>query len=202
MSWIDLVFVIILTAFIINGLIQGLVRQLASLLGFVLGLALALIFYRGLAGLLTSSSAAALALAPIAFVMILLATWGLGALAGLLLRRKARTEEKDWQDDLGGALLGLVSGLLVLAIFVAGVSQADSALSQQLRDSRLTGWLVDVTWAVLSRLPLKCAPCGEETRVSHAAQQARSFLHCFGAPDAPHFRRGGGAPGHAHRAAS
>ncbi|MFH1086410.1 MAG: CvpA family protein [Chloroflexota bacterium] len=141
MAWPDLALLVILAAFALNGAYQGLSRQLLNALGLVLGLVLAGLFYRPLAGLLARSLYREVAI-PAAYVIILLGVWIAANLAGFRLRGAARSNQQDWVDALGGALLGALTGIVLLGIAIAGAASLGIPLGVRLAESAVGAWLV------------------------------------------------------------
>jgi membrane protein required for colicin V production len=153
MSWLDLVLVAVLAAFAANGVMQGFIRQIASLVGFLLGLSLASALYSPLAARFAPTVDSEITLGPLIFAGILLGVWGLVSLGGIVLRKRSRKKDSNWPDDLGGALLGLASGVVVLAMLLAGMAGLDRSFARQVEDSRLGARLLDVTWEIMRALP-------------------------------------------------
>jgi len=149
MPWVDLALLIILASFAVNGLMQGFIRQVAGLAGLLCGLVLASAFYRGLAASLALSFGFATDLEPLAFVVILLGVWILANLMAAVARGRLRSagpegEATYWPDDLGGAALGLVAGVLILASLALGVLRLGLPIGRQVQASRVGAWLLEV----------------------------------------------------------
>lgn len=142
MPWVDLGIVIVLAGFAVNGLMRGMIRQLTSLAGFLVGLILALVLHRGLALQLASVARFDIALEPLVFVVIFLSVWILASLMGFAAQRRSRDEEDNWVDDVGGSLLGLVTGLVMLSILAAGLVRLGLPLARQVRASPIGAWLL------------------------------------------------------------
>lgn len=145
MSWMDLALLILLCAFMANGYYQGFVRQVASLLGFILGFGLALALYRVISSWLAPSGALQAATEAIVFVVILFGVWIAANLLGFGARERLRSRPNDKRsnDDIGGALLGLLTGLLVVAILVYGIAQLGIPPADEIRESLIGAWLLE-----------------------------------------------------------
>ena len=152
MSWIDLGFIIILAAFAANGLWQGALRQLGGLIGFIVGLVAAMALYRPLAIALARVTRVRIGLEPLAFAVLLLGCWITINLLAFAAQRRSRQEEDNWFDDLGGALLELCTGLLVLAVLVAGTVALGLPLGRHLQASPIGAWLLRLTRVLDARL--------------------------------------------------
>ena len=152
MSWVDLGLVIILAAFAVNGLWQGMLRVLGGLIGFIVGLVAAMALYRPLAVALARVTRVRIALEPLAFAIILLGCWITINLLAFAAQRRSRQEEDNWLDDLGGALLGLGTGLLVLGVLVTGTVALGLPVGRHLRASPIGAWLLRLTRVLDARL--------------------------------------------------
>jgi uncharacterized membrane protein required for colicin V production len=155
MPWLDLTLVIILLGFAAYGLSQGFIRQLTNLLGFFLGLGLAIALYAPLTARLAPIYGSEVTLGPILFVAILLGVWGSCSATGLLVWKRAQARGDTWGDDVGGALLGLASGVLALAVFLAGLSELDRSFARDVESSRIGSRLLHITWETLRLLPAR-----------------------------------------------
>ena len=143
MPWMDLSLVLIIASFALNGLMQGLIRQTTSLAGFFLGVILASLFYRSFSSWLGRAVGSFSAPEPFAFVVILLGVWILANLFGFAAQRRS-PNDSNWPVDVGGAFVGLISGVLVLAVLAAGTVALGLAVGDQIEASRLGGWLLHV----------------------------------------------------------
>ncbi|MBC7237079.1 MAG: CvpA family protein [Chloroflexi bacterium] len=153
MSWTDGVLLLLLAAFAAAGAMVGLVRQLAALAGFVLGLALALVLYRPVASLIapfwaTDPQATA-------FLLIFLGVWILANLLAFGTRPRATDERRDADrfDAIAGALFGLLSGVCMLAVLVAGVVWLGLPVAEAVARSSLGLWLLNVAAFLAGFLP-------------------------------------------------
>jgi uncharacterized membrane protein required for colicin V production len=137
MSWTDIVLLFILAGFVVNGVTQGMLRQLLASGGFIAGLALGAALYRPLAAYLPVGGE------PLAFLIIMLGLWVLASLAGVLLHRRGKKDEQ-WADDLGGALLGLATGVLLLGLLIAATTVLRVPAAEQAAMSTVGAWLRQV----------------------------------------------------------
>ena len=144
MRWIDLVLLLILASFAANGVMQGMLRQLAAMAGFLVGLIVASVLYEPLAAHFATSLESKVALGPLFFVVILLSIWILANLLGFAGQRRARDRDSSWLDELGGALLGLITGVLLLALLASGTLALGLAVGQRIEASIMGAWLLAV----------------------------------------------------------
>ena len=154
MGYADWLLLLILAAMAVNGLWQGLARQVAGLLGLLIGLVVATALYQPLARALAGVVGGRLALQPLAWVVLLLACWIVANLLGLAARRRAQVNEEDWLDATGGALLGLLSGILLLGGLVAGTVALGVPIARPLAASQVGGWLLDLYRLLGAYLPV------------------------------------------------
>lgn len=143
MSSTDVALIFIIAWFSFNGLMQGLVRQITNLAGFFLGLALAAYSYRPLAQILVLYAGLDVVPEPLAFVMILLGVYILANLLGFITQSRKRDGD-NWTVDLGGAFLGLIAGILLMAVFAAGALALGLGVGKRIGASVVGGWLLGV----------------------------------------------------------
>ena len=140
MSLVDQVLVVFLVLWALKGWLQGLIRQLASLAGFFAGLFLALLLYRPLTSLIRPLLPI-LGLKALVFASILAAVWLVGEAMGRKLD-PGDGEQPDWPDEVGGALLGVVSGIAVLFSGLVILVWIGSPMVRTVRHSHIGGWLL------------------------------------------------------------
>lgn len=138
----DLVLLLVLAAFACNGILQGMLRQLVSAGGFVVGLLLAQAFYRPLSAGLGAFIAAEGLREAYAFAGTILGVWLLANLVAILARRRTRQEGSNWADDIGGALVGLCTGVLALMIVCLGMVRLGTLFAEEIAASTIGGWLL------------------------------------------------------------
>ena len=142
MSWVDLAIAIILAAFALNGLTKGLLRQVANLAGFLAGLVLASVLMPIVVDSMPGATVSGIALAPLAFVVIFLTVWIVVNLAAFRAQKRSRGPEGSWLDDLGGTILGLLSGGLLLSVLIVAAVAWNLPVASSLERSRVAGWLL------------------------------------------------------------
>ena len=143
MSSMDVALVFIIAWFAFNGLMQGLVRQITNLAGFFLGLGLAAYFHRPLAQILVLYAGQDMSLEPLAFVLILLGVYILANLLGFVAQSRKRDGD-NWTVDLGGAFLGLIAGILLMAVLAAGTLALGLSVGKRIGASVVGGWRLGV----------------------------------------------------------
>lgn len=155
MNWIDIVIIIFLIISVISGMVQGLIRAVLSIIGLIVGIILAGKYYGQLGNTLTfihNSNAADI----VAFIIILLAVMAIAALIAFLFRSIIRAIMLGWIDRIGGAVLGLLLGMLsISAVLAITVKLTNSSL---ITDSALSGFLLDKFPLILGFLPREFDP--------------------------------------------
>jgi|SRR5579863_2784780 len=117
----DWFIVIVLVVAVLGGVSQGLFRSICSLAGLVGGLALAAWNYDRLASVLLPFVRIEAVADAIGFIFIALLIMGIFGIIGTLLHKTFRRMGLGCLDRLGGAIFGLLQGVLLvtLAILVA-----------------------------------------------------------------------------------
>ncbi|MEE8369344.1 MAG: CvpA family protein [Dehalococcoidia bacterium] len=118
MNWLDIVIVVVILGFAYSALSAGLIREVVTLLAVVIGIVVAGQLYRNLATdilVFIDNEEAALAAS---FLALFGAAFLLGQIAAYVLKRTASLLMLGWADHLGGALFGLLKGLLVVQILL------------------------------------------------------------------------------------
>src|SRR3990170_1969459 len=118
MNWLDIVILVILLAFALSAYSAGLIREVITLVAVVVGIVVAGQLYDKLATdilVFIDNEEAALA---ISFLVLFGAVYLLGQLTAYVLKRAASLLMLGWADRLGGALFGLLKGLIVVEVLL------------------------------------------------------------------------------------
>jgi membrane protein required for colicin V production len=142
MSWVDWAIGGILAIFVFNGLMQGFTRQITSLGGVIIGLVFAFLFTSEVASRLSTDTESGFPIGPLVFTFIFLGTWIGVNILGFAIRHGKRAQGTDQADEVAGALVGLVLGILVLAILAMGSVRLGVPLGQDIQASKTGGWLL------------------------------------------------------------
>lgn len=123
MNLVDIAILVILTAFLVKGLVRGLLKELCSLIGLLGGAVLAFSFHSPLAEMLVQNlrlpSAVAVA---VAFLALFLTTILLFAVLGHLLSRFVKLLFLGGLNRLAGGFFGLAEGVVLLAVILFALS--------------------------------------------------------------------------------
>lgn len=138
MNWLDILFIVVIGWNSLVGFKTGIVVGLAKLLGVLTGLAAAFNFYQPLAdaaiikwspkvwlqgfqgwGESVSTIISSLFIEILSFIVIYVAVSKVVVILGILLSKMAKLMLLGPIDRVGGAVLGSVKGVLIVAILVA-----------------------------------------------------------------------------------
>jgi membrane protein required for colicin V production len=123
MNLVDIAILLILTAFLVKGLVRGLLKELCSLIGLLGGAVLAYCFHVSLADLLAQSLRVPSAVAVVAaFLAIFLTTILFFAVLGHLLSRFVKLIFLGGLNRLAGGIFGLAEGVVLLAVILFALS--------------------------------------------------------------------------------
>jgi membrane protein required for colicin V production len=150
MNWLDIVIIIALIIPIFVGLMLGFIKTVLFLAGMIVGVILASNFYKEFAGVLTFVSNQNIA-NIVAFIIILAVVMLLAILVAILLRAILRAMTLGWVDRLGGAILGFVTGAILISAILASIVKFFG--EGLVTESLLAGILLDKFPIVLGLFP-------------------------------------------------
>jgi uncharacterized membrane protein required for colicin V production len=138
MRWIDVGILVIVIGSGVFGLTRGLIVQVGGIIGAVGGLYLALHEYGTTRRFLALFFHADGHLSAAAFILVLAVVWMLVVIIAHGLRSVLRFTPLGALDYLGGALIGLVLGVLAVEILLMLASEShDASLRASIHASRL-----------------------------------------------------------------
>jgi membrane protein required for colicin V production len=118
MNWLDILLLVLLAIPTFIGLRRGLIKAVLSFVGLIIGVVLAGHLYRPVSnifGFIDNEN--------IAYILAFLLILGLTMLAAFLLARLLKSiisvTMMGWVDNVGGALLGFLSGFIFLSAIMA-----------------------------------------------------------------------------------
>ncbi len=118
MNWLDIVIVLVIAFFASTAFRAGLIREVVTLASVVVGVVIAGIFYDDLArDVLTFIDDRKTALV-VGFLVLLGAVYLAGQLVAVMLKQAAALLFLGWADHAGGALFGLIKGLIVVEVLL------------------------------------------------------------------------------------
>lgn len=144
-TWLDAVWIVIIAALLLRGFLRGLVQELLEVAALGLAVYAGVQLYRPLGAWLMErlpglprQAALAAAFGGVAAAVLLA-----GAVLTGMLVHLARTSPLSWADSLGGAAVGALKGVAVVAtlvVLIAGLPSgelraelSDSVISRELR---------------------------------------------------------------------
>jgi len=141
MDWLLL---LLLAAFAVNGLMQGVVRQAAGFGGVLIGLLVASWLYLPFASRIVAVLPAGWSAEAVAYASLLLMVWVLFTFLGTISRQKVTRDESDWADDAGGAVVGLLSGVVLLSVLCSGLASLSTPIAHRVQGSLIGQWLLAI----------------------------------------------------------
>jgi len=148
MSWLDIVWLIIIFLFVIRGVVRGLFREAFGLGGIFIGLIVAINRYEVMGDILasefTSISPRTAKLASFAVIFIGVAL--LGGLLGIIFHKACKYSLAKGVDQGGGLFLGLIEGSLICSIVLVllTISPFSENTNKWMRGSTLSPYLMKV----------------------------------------------------------
>lgn len=138
MNWVDWVILALLAMSVIGGVIRGLLTQVAMFVGAFLGLLVANTNYGSATDFLGSFFPKTGTLAAVAYLLVFVLVWLLVALGAQTVRTVLRASFLGCFDRAGGAVFGLVQGILFVEVLVSiGWRVHDPTLHTALHAARL-----------------------------------------------------------------
>jgi membrane protein required for colicin V production len=153
MNWLDIAIVLIVAFFATTAFSAGLIRELVTLVSAVVGVVVAGLFYDDLARdvlvFIDNKDTASI----VAFLVLLGAIYLAGQLIAIMLKQVAAVLLLGWADRLGGALFGLLKGLVVVEVLLIAFVTFDVGLDDAIEDSGLASVFLDAAPVLLIILP-------------------------------------------------
>ncbi len=153
MNWLDIAIVLIIAFFATAAFSAGLIRELVTLVSAVVGVVVAGLFYDDLARdvlvFIDNKNTASI----VAFLVLLGAIYLAGQLIAIMLTQVAAVLLLGWADRLGGALFGLLKGLVVVEVLLIAFVTFDVGLDDAIEDSGLASVFLDAASVLLIILP-------------------------------------------------
>ena len=154
MNWLDIVIILIVAFFAATAFFAGLIRELVTLASAVVGIVVAGLFYDDLARdvlvFIDNKDTANI----VGFLMLLGAIYLAGQLIAIMLKQVTAILLLGWADRLGGALFGLLKGLVVVEVLlILFVTYPQLGLDDAIEDSGLASVFLDAIPVLLLILP-------------------------------------------------
>jgi membrane protein required for colicin V production len=118
MTVIDVIILALLIASMLNGFRLGFVVEVATILGAVVALGVAKLEYVDVRHVLAHLAPKSPWLTVIAYLLVFLLVWGGIMIVAYKVRFVVRLLLLGWLDRLGGAIIGLLQGLILVELLV------------------------------------------------------------------------------------
>jgi membrane protein required for colicin V production len=151
MNWLDIVFIVIMGASLVFGIVKGLIRQVIGLAAVVLGLILASLYYEGLAEIIGKVVHDKLLGNFLGFLAVFFLVLAAGALLGHLIS-KSMKGPLAFANRFFGGLFGLLKAVLICGVIVFAMTAFDLA-RPAIEDSRLAPVCLGVARAAVNIIP-------------------------------------------------
>ncbi len=154
MNWLDIVIILVIAFFALSAFKTGLIREVVTLVSVVVGVIVAGLFYDNLARdvlVFIDNEKTALI---VGFLVLLGAIYLAGQLIAVMLKQVAAVLLLGWADHIGGALFGLLKGLIVVEVLlILLVTYPHWGLDDAIDGSALASVFLDARSVVLFVLP-------------------------------------------------
>jgi membrane protein required for colicin V production len=154
MNWLDIVIVLVIAFFASSAFRAGLIREVVTLVSVAVGVVVAGLFYDDLARdvlVFIDNEKTALV---VGFLVLLGAVYLAGQLVAVMLKQAAALLFLGWADHAGGALFGLIKGLIVVEVLlILLVTYPQLGLEGDIDGSALASVFLDVAPVLLLILP-------------------------------------------------
>ncbi len=154
MNWLDIVIVLVIAFFAGTAFRAGLIREAVTLVSAVVGVVVAGLFYDDLARdvlvFIDNRDTARV----VSFLILLGAVYLAGQLIAIMLKQVAAILLLGWVDHIGGALFGLLKGLIVVEVLlILLVTFPRLGLESDIDGSALASVFLDARSVLLFVLP-------------------------------------------------
>ena len=153
MNWLDIVIIVGLVLSVFSGIQQGLIKIAFTLAGVIIGVVLAGRYSDGLADKLSFIPGDGTA-GIVSFVIIVVATVVVAVIIGTIVKKVVHILPLvGWVDKLCGAIVGLLSGAIIIGALLAMYLKYGPAGGDVIIQSGLANFLLDKFGIVLGLLP-------------------------------------------------
>ncbi len=154
MNWLDLVIIAVVAFFALTAFSAGLIRELVTLVSAILGIVIAGLLHDELARDVLVFIDDDTAARAVGFLVLLGAVYLAGQLIAIMLKQVAALLLLGWADRAGGALFGVLKGLIVVEVLlILLVTYPQLGLEDAIAGSVLANVFLDVVPVLLFILP-------------------------------------------------
>ena len=147
-NWIDLSIMIIILLNIIIGIYRGIIRGIINLLGLMVAIFLAIFWFKEVGEYINLHTQLSKDIANLlGFVLIFFSIYLIARIIEIILKKIFSLLLISWIDTLGGALFGLIKGLLIVGILLVIITLVPLPVffKEQLENSFLANRLAVMT---------------------------------------------------------
>lgn len=147
-NWIDLSIMIIILLNIITGIYRGIIRGIINLLGLMVAIFLAIFWFKEVGEYINLHTQLSKDIANLlGFVLIFFSIYLIARIIEIILKKIFSLLLISWIDTLGGALFGLIKGLLIVGILLVIITLVPLPVffKEQLENSFLANRLAAMT---------------------------------------------------------
>ncbi len=154
MNWLDIVIVVVIVFFAGSAFRAGLIREVVTLVSVAVGVIVAGLFYDDLARDVLSFIDDEKTALVVSFLVLLGAIILAGQLVAVMLKQAASLLFLGWADHAGGALFGLLKGLIVVeVVLILLVTYPQLGLQADIDGSAIASLFLDAAPLLLLVLP-------------------------------------------------
>lgn len=154
MNWVDIVIIVMLIGFVAAAYSAGLIREVVTLVAALAGVVIAGVLYDQFSADVIVFVDNEDASQAIAFLILFGAVYLIGQILAYVLRATSRIMMLGWADKAGGAVFGLIKGLIVVQVLVILFAAYPSLdLDSEVDDSAIGKFFVDDASFMLVMLP-------------------------------------------------
>lgn len=154
MNWLDILIVLVIVGFVITAYTAGLIREVVTLVAAIAGIIMAGFLYDDLAEDVLVFMDDEDAAQAISFLILAGAVYLFGQIVAIMLKRSASLLMLGWADHIGGAVFGLLKGLIVVqALLIIFAAYPSLELDSAVAGSELARYFVDDVGILLWVLP-------------------------------------------------
>jgi membrane protein required for colicin V production len=154
MNWIDILIVFTVLGFVLAAYAAGLIREVVTLIAAILGIVIAGQLYDDLAADVLVFMEDESAAEAIAFLVLVGAVYLFGQIIAFKLSKTASLLMLGWADKIGGAMFGVVKGLIVVQVLlIVFAAYPNLSLEDDIAGSELAPYFLEDVDILLWVLP-------------------------------------------------
>ena len=154
MNWLDSAVILVVAGFAVSAYAAGLIREGVTLAAAILGIVVAGLLYDNLAADVLVFMDDEDAAQAISFLVLAGAVYLFGQIVAFMLSKTASLLMLGWADHIGGAVFGVLKGLIVVqALLIIFAAYPSLKLDDAVAGSELASYFIDDADVLLWVLP-------------------------------------------------